>query len=210
MVKYIIPLLILLSACSTSINVDMPSRDLIDEGLVLYNDSDYELAAEAFESAILNSDTPQEAQYAQQMLGEAYYADENYVEAIAAFEAYYDYYYEDSKNIPLILYKLGLSYASLSLHPKRDQTFAARAVDCFDQLESMYPETFNELGANEERKKMLEKLAEGEYQVGRYYIRQGQYDSALARFNFLLENYPDSPRYKDTLESIKEIDDARH
>jgi len=144
------------------------------------------------------------------MLGDAYYMNESYLDAIAAYEIYYDIYYQ-SPYSAYILNRLGLSYSKLSLNPRRDQTFALKSVDYFDQLEALHPEEFEEYDAKAERQKMLVKLSEYEYQVGRFYIRTRSPESAILRFKYLQDNYPTSPRLEDSyvlmVESALKLDD---
>jgi len=199
-------------ACSKYVEVDKPSNELIAEGVALMDSKKYEKAAKKFENAILNAETPEEAQHAQRMLGDAYFMRKNYLDAIAAYEVYYDIYYQ-SPFAPYILNRLGLSCSELSLHPKRDQTFALKSVDYFDQLEALYPEEFEEYGAGDNRYKMYLKLSEYEYQVGRYYMRTGKPESAILRFKYLQNNYPATPRLEDShrlmVESALRLNDGR-
>ncbi len=193
----------LFTGCAKYVEVDKPSQELIVEGNALMDAKKYDKAAEKFENAILNAESPDEAQFAQKKLADAYFMDEAYLDAIAAYEIYYDLYYQ-SPDAPYVLNRLGLAYSAISLNPKRDQTYAQKSVEYFDELEALYPDEFDEYGAEAERQKMFVKLSEYEYQVGRFYMRIRKPESAIMRFQYLLDNYPSSLRLEDSYVSMVE------
>ena len=194
-------LFVLFAACSKYVEVDKPSSELILEGIALMENKKYEKAAGKFENAILNADNPHDAQNAQRMLADAYFMNKAYLDAIAAYEVYYDIYYQ-SPYAAHVLYHLGLSYSKMSLNPRRDQTYALQSVEYFDQLEVMYPDDFEDYGVEAVRQAMYVKLSEHEYQVGRFYMRTGKPESAISRFQYLQNNYPSSPRLEESYVSM--------
>ena len=200
----------LFAGCSKYSDADKSSQELLDEGLALMERKKYDQAAQKFENAILNAETPNEAQSAQRMLADAYFMNEAYLDAIAAYEVYYDLYYHESY-ASYVLNRLGLSYSAISMHPKRDQTYTLKSAEYFEQLEALFPEEFEEYGAEAERQKMYVKLSEHEYQVGRFYMRIGKPESAILRFKYLQDTYPTSPRleesYVSAVESALRLDD---
>lgn len=74
--------------------------------------------------------------------------------------------------------------------PKRDQTFTVDAISGFKKVINNYPKS----PYTEDAKKKMEfaknKLAEHEFLVGKFYYKQKKYHSAIFRFNYLLEKYP--------------------
>ncbi|MDR0454638.1 MAG: outer membrane protein assembly factor BamD [Deferribacteraceae bacterium] len=198
-------------ACSKYVEVDKSSQELIGEGVALMEAKKYNKAAQKFENAILNAEIPADAQDAQRRLADAYFMDKNFLDAVAAYEVYYDIYYQ-SPYAPYILNRLGLSYSNMSMNPKRDQTYAVKSTEYFDQLEALHPEEFKNYGAESERQNMYMKLSEHEYQVGRYYMRTSKPESAIMRFRYLLDNYPTSHRVEDSyismIKSALKLDDG--
>jgi outer membrane protein assembly factor BamD len=126
-----------------------------------------------------------------------------YLDAIAAYEVYYDLY-EGDENSPLVLYRLGEMYSKLVLHPRSDQTFTRSSADYFEQLKNLYPQNFDD-NASAIYSRMLESLAEHEYQVAKYYIRTDKPESAVRRLIYLLNNYSGTSKEPLSLIMLTEI-----
>ena len=45
-------------------------------------------------------------------------------------------------------------------------------------------------------------LAENELYVANFYFKMGKYNAALARYRYLIENFPDMGQYNKALENI--------
>ncbi len=198
--KYILVILLatlMLWSCAAAPEVDYPADVYIANAREYMADEDYVKAAEQYELAVLNATTPEEAMTAQRGLGDAYYADEKYIEAIAAYEVYNDIYF-DAPDAAEILYRLGMSYSRIAESARRDQSFTQSSVEFFTELLAGYPEDFERLEARPEYMNMRNRLAEHEYQVGRFYMRTKKPDSAVQRFLYLLRHYPDSDWVEET------------
>ena len=82
----------------------------------------------------------------------------------------------------------------------RDQSHTYQARGEFDRLLKKFPRS---VYANRARRKLREcyiYLAEYELYVGHFYYKMKKYRTAMGRYRYLLENYPDLGQYKDALE----------
>lgn len=189
--------------CRATPEVDFPADVYIANARDLMERGKYSKAAEEYEKAVLSSMSPEEAMVAQRGLGDAYYANKKFIEAIAAYEIYYDIYF-DAPDAPEVLYRLGTAYSRIVKGVRADQTFTRNSVEFLTELLTLYPEDFVRLGAQPTYDRMRNRLAEHEYQVGRFYLRTKKPDSAAQRFLFLLKHYPDADRVESTYVSLIE------
>jgi outer membrane protein assembly factor BamD len=96
-----------------------------------------------------------------------------------------------SDRAPYVQYRIAKSLSRRVERPDRDQAATRRALEAFADLVRLYPTSEY---ADEARAEMIgvrDRLAEHEYQVGRFYLRFGLPNAAMSRFEGLLEEYPD-------------------
>lgn len=187
---------ILVCGCSSKVNTDKPSSMLIQDGNLYMKNRSFSNAATAFEAAVLNSDSPEDARIAQKLLADARFSGRKWAEAIAAYETYYDLYQRDPET-PHVLFRIGVAYSKISRNARADQHNTQQSVTYLTMLKNSYPDRFKEMGAEAYLEAMLWKLAEHEYSVADYYVRIKQPESAIYRLLYLLNNYPDSHRTQD-------------
>ena len=109
------------------------------------------------------------------------------------------HYYENFKrlhpnnpNVPYSIYMTGKCYFEQLLSVDRDQTAALEAVEYFQFLVDLYPESpysGKALCKISEAKKLI---AEHETMVGLFYLANRNYKGATNRFIKLLKHYPES------------------
>jgi outer membrane protein assembly factor BamD len=180
-------------------------------------DDNYRRAIPAFESAVLASNNPDEARAAQLELANAYFLragniwffvnKEQYLEAIASYETYYDLYPGDA-NEKLVLYRLAYSYSVISFPPRNDQSFTKNAVDYLNEYKRKFPRDNGEKNyesVDSLLKRMNDKLAEYEYEVAKFYVRTHKPESAVQRLLFLMRNYPGSSFEQDALVMLTKV-----
>lgn len=198
--------------CAKKLGLNNSSNALIEEGRSDLEKGRYSRAAEAFEQAILNTYDPQEAATAQRLKADAYYLDKEYLDAIAAYETYNDLY-DVRENDPTIIYRLAMSYYNMASKPGRDSSFTFSSISYFNRLRNEFPDFYDEMNASVNYAKMIDNAAESEYEVGRYYMRIKDYDSAISRFVYLINNYPESSikekAYENLIEASLNFDDKR-
>jgi outer membrane protein assembly factor BamD len=72
----------------------------------------------------------------------------------------------------------------------RDQTETEKAIEEFEFLLSRYPQSPYAGLALSRIKFCKKRIAEHEFIIGSYYLKNQNYQGAIDRFNFVMENYP--------------------
>jgi len=121
-----------------------------------------------------------------------------------AFDAYDEFEKLHPKNpeIPYVIYQKGMCQFRQMKTIDREQIHTLKAKEEFERLVGRFPRDEYAQKARKNIRKCLIFLAEYELYVANYYYRIGKYQAALARYTFLIENYPDLGQYSHALESI--------
>ena len=88
-------------------------------------------------------------------------------------------------------FQIGLSQSRRIVKPDRDQSISKQALQSLEDVRRFYPTSTYAAQAAEEIERVRDHLAEHDYLVGRFYQRFGLPYSAIQRYEYLLENYPD-------------------
>jgi outer membrane protein assembly factor BamD len=89
------------------------------------------------------------------------------------------------------LLMVGQTYSSKKMQPDRDLTNLHEAYDAYQQLVTLYPDSEHAPEAEERIVELRETLAEHEYLVAHFYLRNRRWQGTLWRLEFLKENYPE-------------------
>jgi outer membrane protein assembly factor BamD len=100
------------------------------------------------------------------------------------------------------LLRLGHTYTSGRLRPDRDLTPLREAVDAYQQLLSLYPSSPHVAEAQERMKALRETLAEHEWLVAEFYVRNRRWRGALWRLEKLKQEYPEYSKIAQVEELI--------
>lgn len=141
--------------------------------------------------------SPQLNMLAELKIAEAHYLAKEYPEATAAYEDFLKRH-PDSRRIPEVMYRLGMSYYQQRLSPDRDQTATHSALVTFQSLIRIFPQDDNAASAAKKVEELNQELAEHEFYVGRFYLRTKKYRSAIGRLEKLLTRYPDHGKRDET------------
>jgi outer membrane protein assembly factor BamD len=76
--------------------------------------------------------------------------------------------------------------------PQRDTRPTSKAVDTFTRLLVDYPQSEHAAEAQKLINEARAQLAEKIYEIGRFYEKQDQYDSAAKRYQSLVLEFPES------------------
>lgn len=119
---------------------------------------------------------------------------ENLIEAQSRYSQFVGFY-PSHEMASYAQFQIGICYLRQSPQPHLDQTFTRKAIEEFDKVARLDPKGRYVLPAEEMRESCREKLAQHDYDVGRFYIRRKGWNGAVARFKEILDNYP---RYNAT------------
>jgi outer membrane protein assembly factor BamD len=125
-------------------------------------------------------------------LADAFYLDggiANVIEAQSRYEQFLNFYPSDEK-ASYAQYQVGMCLFKQSAKPFHDQEYTRRALDEFGKVKAIAPASEFVAKADEMRDRCSEKLAEHEYEVGRFYFRRKACEAASGRFRGILKDYP--------------------
>ncbi len=183
-------LMIAVSACApTKQSASQGADYYFQEGEKYFEKKLYDEAISSWEKVRESYYSPELNILAELKIAEAYFLAGRYVEAAAAYEDFLKQH-PDHKRTPEVLYQLGLSYYEQMLSPDRDQTATRNALATFEILLDKYPDDprAEEVGFLIRRCK--DRLADHEFDVGRFYLRTDHYEAAIMRLNDLFARYP--------------------
>ncbi|MGV1014865.1 MAG: outer membrane protein assembly factor BamD [Methyloceanibacter sp.] len=169
---------------------------LIDKG-------DFKEAARKYEQVDINHPYSQEARRAIVMSAYAYYKAGQYDDAVSAADRYLTLH-PGTQEADLAQNIIGMSYYDQVLDPKRDQTYARRALTSYDTLMQRYPESRYAAEAANRTRILRDLLAASEMQVGRYYLRKNNYLAAINRFRAVVTNYQTTEQVEEALMRLTE------
>lgn len=123
-------------------------------------------------------------------IAEIHFKRDEFVEAQSAYQVFKEMH-PSHPRIDYVTFRLGLSFFNqLPSTIDRDLSVAERAILYFDEVVQSYPQSPHVKEAKEYKVKALKMLAEKEYYIGHFYYTHDNYESALGRFEGLLEKYP--------------------
>ncbi len=207
MKKYytILSAFLLLTACSNSIDLQtMSAEEIYNYAMDELEKTRYVKAETAFETLETDHPYSQWAVRAKLMGAYAYYKDEKYDEAVMAVDRFIKYH-PGNKDVPYALYLKGMCYYDQISAADKDQGNTQKAAETFTLLMVMYPDSEYAKDAAGKMNLTEDYKAGQEMIVGRYYLHEGNYLSALNRFNVVLENYQKTIQIEEALYREVEI-----
>lgn len=117
------------------------------------------------------------------------YERETYLEAQTAYQIFKELHPKHPKS-DYVTFQLAMSYfQQLPSTIDRDLTLAQQAILYFDEVITSYPASEYVEKAKAKKSDALKKLAEKELYIAEFYFIREMYDSALGRYEDLLERY---------------------
>ena len=172
---------------------------LYKQGLAKFNKRDYPDALKKFEE--LKSSFPDSPPYtllAELKVGDCHFQQKAYVEAIAAYEEFKKTH-PSHEEIPYVQFQIGMAYFNQMLTLDRDQASTKKALSSFEYLIANYPPGLFTEKAKEKIGVCKKRLADHEFYIGRFYYKQGRFQSAVWRFEEVLMKFPKDPDEDKTL-----------
>jgi outer membrane protein assembly factor BamD len=139
-------------------------------------------------------------------LGDAYYLDEKYIEAYAAYRTFEERH-PTSDAIPYALYQEGMCHFMQMKGVDRDQTPSVIAIRTFANLVETYPESKYAAMGKARIAEAQNNLAGHEFYIGEFYYKRKDYRAAINRFMGIITLYPDSGYHQRAYNYIAEYRD---
>ncbi len=200
-------LLFLLAACastSTSEDKNLSAEDLYNQGYAEMEQTAWVKAASSFEKIELEHPYSKWATKAKLMGAYAYYKGEKYDDAVLSLDRFIRYH-PGNKDIAYAYYMKGLCYYDQIVGSEKDQENTAKAKEAFNQVIVRFPDSQYAKDAKAKLVLIEDHLAGQEMEVGRYYIEQKNYLSALNRFSTVVQDYQTTPQIEEALYRQVEI-----
>ncbi len=164
----------------------------------------YKKAAQEFEKVETEHPYSKWAVKSKLMSAFAYYKDEKYDDAIIATDRFLKYH-PGNKDAAYALYLKGICYYDQISAADKDQGDTKKAEEAFQYLIALFPNTPYAEDARQKINLTEDYKAGQEMIVGRFYLNDGNYLSALNRFNVVLENYQTTIQIEEALYREVEI-----
>ncbi|MBN1849447.1 MAG: outer membrane protein assembly factor BamD [Deltaproteobacteria bacterium] len=193
--------LFFLSACA-SIEEDKSPEEYMEQGTRQMDRGSYEAASESFQNLKDRYPYSKYALIAELRMADALYLSSEYDLAFDAYDEFEKLHPKD-KNIPYVIYQKGMCNFEQMTTIDREQRHTHKAKAEFERLVKRFPDSRYAERAIPHIRKCFIFLAEHEFYVGHYYYKTAKYQAALARFTYLITNYPDMGQHYEALEYIR-------
>ncbi|MEW6714501.1 MAG: outer membrane protein assembly factor BamD [Nitrospirota bacterium] len=162
---------------------------------------DYEKAREILGDIKAQDTSKEYAALAQIRIGDTYFEEGEYEEAVREYEAFLDLH-TYHKYAPYAQYQLAMSYYKRISGADTSYSLAKLALTEFEKLQKQYPRNPYMEITDKRIKICKDTLAGYELYVGKFYLQKGSYAAAAERFTSLLQLYPDSNTEPEALYSL--------
>ncbi len=195
-----------ITACSTTPEAEeqLSAERLYNRGYKELDNTQYAKAALSFEKVELEHPYSKWATKAKLMGAYAYYKDQKYDDAILSLDRFIKYH-PGNKDIAYAYYMKGLCYYEQIVGIEKDQGITRQALDAFNQVIIRFPDTDYAKDARLKIDLINDHLAGQEMEVGRFYLRQKNYLSALNRFSVVVNHYQTTGHIEEALYRQAEI-----
>ncbi len=198
--------LMLVAGCSsTKEEVLNPSAEVLyNQAFDLLQKTSYKKAAETFEKVELEHPYSKWATKAKIMGAYAYYKDQKYDDAILSLDRFIKFH-PGNKDIAYAYYLKALCYYEQITGVEKDQENTRLALQALRQVITRFPNTEYAKDASLKLELTYDHLAGKEMEVGRYYLNQENYLSALNRFSVVVNDYQMTSHIEEALYRQVEI-----
>lgn len=196
----------LISACASTpeVNENASAEELYTQAHKLLEKTSYAKAAETFEKVELEHPYSKWATKAKLMGAYAYYKDQKYDDAILSLDRFIKYH-PGNQDTPYAYYLKALCYYEQIVTVDKDQSNTAKAKEAFEQVINRFPDSEYAQDAKLKIDLTNDHLAGKEMEVGRYYLKQKNYLSALNRFSVVVNEYQTTSHIEEALYRQVEI-----
>lgn len=199
---------VFLASCASNENIindeDKTAEQLYKEGYDYLEKTSYQRAAETFDKIEMEHPYSKWATKSKLMSAYSYYKAENYDDAISVLDGFIRLH-PGNKDVAYAYYLKGLSYYNQIASSEREQSATKDAYDTFSQVITLFPASEYAGDAKSKMALIEDHLAGHEMNIGRYYLENKDYVSALNRFSVVTDNYQTTAQIEEALYREVEI-----
>ncbi len=193
-------------ACESTdkdVYIERPVEELYSTAHNAMLAGDYSVAAKGFDEVERQHPYSTWATRAQIMAAFCYYQDNDYDQAIIAAQRFIELHpgHEDTA---YAYYLSAISYYEQISDVGRDQNATLLAFDSLEEVTRRYPATPYAKDAKLKLDLARDHLAGKDMEVGRYYLKRGQYIAAVGRFRTVIEQYQTTSHAPEALHRLTE------
>ncbi|MBV8122076.1 MAG: outer membrane protein assembly factor BamD [Alphaproteobacteria bacterium] len=203
-----IALIISLSGCggaSKDAYIEKPVDDLYNQAMDQMVEDRYAQAAGTFNQVESQHPYSIWATKAQLMAAYAQYESGNYDEAIIAADRFIQLH-PGNHDVAYAYYLKAISYYIQIVDVGRDQKTTESAVKALDDVVRRFPDSKYARDAKLKLDFTRDHLAGKEMEIGRYYLKRGDYLAAMNRFKRVIDKYQTTTHVPEALERLVECD----
>jgi len=180
---------------------NMGHAELLEKGLKHAEKGELSSALASLQTVKARYPYTESAIVASLKLADTYF---NMGEYLTAHDLYSEFerFHPKDGNIPYIEYQRGMCFFKQIRGFDREQKYAQAASVEFEKLITRYPDSEYSIKARRQMRACLSNLTKFEIYTGDFYFRQKKYLSALNRYKYAIENFPDMGQYHDALDKI--------
>jgi outer membrane protein assembly factor BamD len=197
-----------LAACGggkKDVYVEKPVDDLYNTAMDEMVEERYATAAKTFDEVESQHPYSVWATKSQIMAAYAQYEAGNYGEAIISADRFIQLH-PGHRDIAYAYYLKAISYYVQITDVGRDQKITEQALKALDDVVRRFPDSKYARDAKLKLDFTRDHLAGKEMEIGRYYLKRGQYLAAMNRFKRVVDNYQTTTHVPEALERLVECD----
>jgi outer membrane protein assembly factor BamD len=197
-----------LAACGggkKDVYVEKPVDDLYNKAMDEMVEERYATAAKTFDEVESQHPYSIWATKSQIMAGYAQYEAGNYGDAIVDADRFIQLH-PGHRDIAYAYYLKAISYYVQITDVGRDQKITEQALKALDDVIRRFPDSKYARDAKLKLDFTRDHLAGKEMEIGRYYLKRGQYLAAMNRFKRVIDNYQTTTHVPEALERLVECD----
>lgn len=183
--------------------VERPVEQIYDDAWAQIRDHNWADAAKQFDEVERQHPYSIWARRAMLMSAFCYYQSNKYDDAINTADQYIQLH-PGSHEVAYAFYLKAMSLYEQITDVGRDQTHTEQALTALQDVIQRFPNTEYARDASLKVDLTLDHMAGKEMEVGRYYLRQGDYIGAINRFREVVERYQKTTQIAEALERLTE------
>ena len=161
-----------------------------------------ERTADMFAKVVKNGPYSDIAPQAQMKIGAAREKQENYPQAVKAYEHAADVYHHQPQIAADALFRAGLAYQKQAQTAEYDQGTAGQAIATFTDFMTLYPDDPRVSKATDIISELKREQARGNYEIAKFYESHKKWRAARTYYNEV-QKAPDSPLLAPSLKKIE-------
>ena len=185
--------------------IEKPVDDLYNQAMDQMVEERYPQAASSFEQVESQHPYSIWATKAQLMAAYAQYESGNYDGAIIAADRFIQLH-PGNRDVAYAYYLKAISYYVQIVDVGRDQKTTELALKALDDVVRRFPDTKYARDAKLKLDFTRDHLAGKEMEIGRYYLKRGQYLAAMNRFKRVIDKFQTTTYVPEALERLVECD----